>query len=180
VSQRAFKSMVCQAPTFHQNDAKLSTTIYQHKTFSFLRKHSLESRDIQEIAKIHQKLTDVIRIINQIYSVFVMMFFGGVFCIFNLFLFSLVTIGSYIVDPREAFMSLVVNVGWNFYDWMIIFVVIHSATAASGEGRKTTKFIYKLVNESVDAEINGRVMEIGFAWLHLKSFSSFFPPCLFS
>jgi hypothetical protein len=93
-----------------------------------------------------------------------------------LFLFSLVTIGSYIVDPREAFMSLVVNVGWNFYDWMIIFVVIRSATAASAEGRKTTKFIYKLVNESVDAEINGRVMEIGFAWLQLKSFSCFFPP----
>lgn len=118
--------------------------------------------DIQKLASIHHGLTEVIKTINQIYSTFVMLYFAGIFCMFNLFLFTLVTTKNYVKDPTEAFVSMLTNFEWNFYDVMLVIIVTRATTAASAEGKKTTKFIYKIVNTSMDSKLNGRVSEIGF------------------
>lgn len=102
-----------------------------------------------------------------------MLYFAGIFCIFNLFLFSLVTTKTYINDPLEAFMSMMTNFEWNFYDVMLVIIVIRATTSASGEGKKTTKFIHKIVNTSMDRKLNGRVSKIGFCRSNLKLFHRF-------
>lgn len=111
---------------------------------------------------IHQDLDDVINLINQIYSAFVMLYFGGIFSAFNLFLFSLVILKNYYEDPTEALIMLITNSEWNLYDIVIIFVIISSTTSATNEGRNSLSFIYKTVNTSTDGKLNERVSGIAF------------------
>lgn len=86
-----------------------------------------------------------------------MLYFGGIFCIFNLFLFSLVIVKRYYKDPTEAIIMTVANFEWNLYDIMIVIIVIRASTAASDEGRRALNLIYKIVNTSMDGKLNGRV-----------------------
>lgn len=101
-----------------------------------------------------------------------MLFFGGIFCFFNIFLFSLVVIRNYIVDPHQIVMSTIANFEWNFYDCIMIFIIIRSTTAASGEGKRTMSVIYKLVNASTDGKLNGRVGEIDVFFCFILHFFS--------
>lgn len=123
----------------------------------YSRRKALKLEDIQKLATIHHDLTEVIRFINQIYAAFVMLYFGGIFCIFNLFLFSLVIVKRYYKDPTEAIIMTVANFEWNLYDIMIVIIVIRASTAASDEGRRALNLIYKIVNTSMDGKLNGRV-----------------------
>lgn len=121
------------------------------------RKKALTTDDVQKLAAIHSLLTGVIGLINQIYSVFVMLYFGGIFCVFNLFLFSLVITKNYYQDLTEAIVMTIANFEWNSYDVALVFIVIQATTGASSEGRKTMNLIYKIVNTSMDGKLNGRV-----------------------
>jgi 7tm Chemosensory receptor len=128
------------------------------KTFPPLsRKKALTTVDVQKLATIHSQLTEVIELINQIYSVFVMLFFGGIFCLFNLFLFSLVITRDYYQNLTEAIMMTISNFQWNLYDVALVVLVIQATTAASGEGRRTMSLIYKIVNTAMDGKLNGQV-----------------------
>lgn len=92
-----------------------------------------------------------------------MLYFGGVFCLFNLFLFSLVMTKSSYEDSSEAIAMTIVNLSWNLYDSLIVISVIRATTRASGEGNKSLlKPIYKIVNASMDRKFNGRVWKILF------------------
>lgn len=126
------------------------------------RKRALRVEDVQKLATIHHNLAAVVKLVNQIYGFFVMLYFGGIFCFFNLFLFSLVVTKSYYKDLSEVIMMTIVNFEWNVYDIILIITVIHVSTSASGEGRKTRNLIYKIVNMSMDDKLNGRVSELGF------------------
>lgn len=88
-----------------------------------------------------------------------MLFFGGIFCFVNIFLFSLVVTRKYVFDPNEIVISTIANFEWNLYDVIMILIVIRSTVAASGEGRRTMSVIYKIVNAS-DGKINGRVGKV--------------------
>lgn len=121
------------------------------------RKTKLKAEDIQLLATIHRAAADVIALINQVYSISLMLFFGGIFCLFNIFLFSLVVSKNYFVEPHEIVISTLANFEWNLYDIAMIFTLIRSTTAASGEGKRTMNVIYKIVNASTDGKLNGRV-----------------------
>jgi hypothetical protein len=126
----------------------------------------LRIEDIQKLSTIHNELTEAIKFINQIYAAFVMLYFGGIFCLFNLFLFSLViTKRYYTSNVNEAIIVTISNFEWNLYDVMLIITVIRATTGASGEGKKATSLIYKIVNTSMDEKLNGRVSK---RWLLLQ------------
>lgn len=91
-----------------------------------------------------------------------MFYFGGIFCLLNLFLFSLVITKSYYTNPSEAVMMTIANFEWNMYDIVLVLTVIQSSTAASNEGKKATSLIYKFVNSSTDGKLNRRVGEMIF------------------
>lgn len=133
------------------------------QSFCHFRKKSLKIEDVLKLATIHHDITEVINVINQLYSGFVMLYFGGIFCLLNLFLFSLVITKSYYKDPAEAVMMTIANFEWNMYDIVLVLILIQSATAASSEGKnKATSLIYKIVNTSTDGKLNGRVSEMAF------------------
>lgn len=117
----------------------------------------MTTADVQKLAQIHSLVAEVIGLINQIYSLFVMLYFGGIFCMFNLFLFSLVITKNYYQDFSVAVMMTVANFMWNLYDVALVFIVIRATTRASGEGRRTMNLIYKIVNTSMDGKLNSRV-----------------------
>lgn len=121
------------------------------------RRKALTTADVQKLAQIHSLVAEVIGLINQIYSLFVMLYFGGIFCMFNLFLFSLVITKNYYQDFSVAVMMTVANFMWNLYDVALVFIVIRATTRASGEGRRTMNLIYKIVNTSMDGKLNSRV-----------------------
>ena len=86
--------------------------------------------------------------------------FCGIFCVFNLFVFSLVITKAYYTDKSELLVMVITNLEWNIYDVLMVFFVIRHSTAASGEGKKATSLIYKIVNTSLDEKLNGRVGEL--------------------
>lgn len=99
-----------------------------------------------------------------------MFFVGGIFCSFNIFLFSLVVTRNYVSDPNEILITTIANFEWNLYDVVMIIIAIRSTTAASGEGKRSMSVIYKIVNAS-DGKMNGRVGESdGFPASHLTFF----------
>lgn len=145
------------------------------KSFCHFRKKSLKIEDVLKLATIHHDITEVINVINQLYSGFMMLYFGGIFCLLNLFLFSLVITKSYYKDTAEAVMMTIANFEWNVYDIVLVLMLIQSTTAASGEGKKkATSLIYKIVNSSTDGKLNGRVREMAFL-----TFSTFYKLSVF-
>lgn len=125
--------------------------------FKIFRNPRISGVEIQKLAKVHDTLCEAITVINQIYSTFMMLYFAGIFCVFNLFLFSLVITKNYYSNPNEALIVNIGNFQWNFYDLFLIFIVIRSTTAASDEGKETSSLIFKIINTSMDGKLNGRV-----------------------
>lgn len=111
------------------------------------------------LATIHQNLTEVINIINQVYSVLLMFYFCGIFCAMNLFVFGLVITRAYYTTHSEVVIMTMANFEWNMYDMIMVFFVIRYSVAASEEGKKAMNLIYKIVNTSMDGKLNGRVRE---------------------
>lgn len=107
-----------------------------------------------------------------------MLYFGGIFCMFNLFLFSLVVTKSYYEDASEAIAMTIANLTWNVYDALIVIAVIRATTGVSAEEKNALKQIYKIVNTSMDGKLSGRVGVIAFllsnGGLKLSFFLCFF------
>lgn len=103
-----------------------------------------------------------------------MLYFGGILCIFNLFLFSLVITKRYYSNLNEALMMTVGNLQWNLYDVLLVIIVIRATTAAAGEGKKTISMINKAINESTDGKFNGRVGAVFVFKLRVRTFLSLF------
>lgn len=118
--------------------------------------------DVQKLASIHQDLAEVIAYINQIYSTLMSFYFGGIFCVCNLFFFNLVILRNYFSSVSEAAVTFICNFEWNIYDAMVILAIIHSSASTVTESRNALSFIYKTVNTSVDAELNRRVSDVEF------------------
>lgn len=133
--------------------------------------------DIQKLATIHHELSIVIKLINKIYSPLIMLYFGGIFCLFNLFLFSLVITSSYYNDFTQFTIMLVANAEWSCYDVAIVFIVICTSTKASNEAKRTANLIHKILNTSTDDQLIERVSQVkDLSHLFDEFYSHFFFP----
>jgi hypothetical protein len=117
----------------------------------------LTIQHVQTFATIHFEICNLIKFINVTFAPLAMLYFGGIFCIFNLFLFSLVTIKSYYHDYVDALWLTIVNVEWNVYDVLLIIIVCHVTTCVVYNGKRTICIIHKILNLSNDDRINGKV-----------------------
>lgn len=104
---------------------------------------SMSLRQLKEVSRIHQKLTQTIELMNESYSIVIMFFLAGAFCLFNLFLFCIKNmIFSFSFDLFSVFMSRVLL---NFYSFMLITLVIIIASHTTSEATKTIKILFTLI-----------------------------------
>ena len=109
--------------------------------------------DIRKLARIYGKLTDVIQLVNQTYSLQAMFFFAGSFWLFNLFLFGLIVFNSLYNKVHTMINIMISNVLWNTYDILFVVVVIIFGSGTLNDSHKTADLVYKALNITKDENI---------------------------
>lgn len=102
--------------------------------------------DIRKLARIYGKLTDVIQLVNQTYSLQAMFFFAGAFWMFNLFLFGLLVFKSLYNNSPYLVNFVISNALWNSYDIVFVAVIIIFGSGTLSDGHKTAELVYKALN----------------------------------
>lgn len=109
--------------------------------------------DLRKLARIYGKLTDVIQLINQTYSLQAMFFVAGAFWMFNLFLFGVLVFNSLHNHINTMVHIVVTNTLWNTYDIVFVVVVIIFGSGALSDSQKTADLVYKALNITKDESI---------------------------
>lgn len=73
---------------------------------------------------------------------------------------------SYYTNLNDSIMMTITNFETNVYDIAVVVIVLFSTTSATKEGKKALGCIYKAVNTSMDAKLNGRVSVAVFFAFH--------------
>ncbi|CRL05759.1 CLUMA_CG018788, isoform A [Clunio marinus] len=128
------------------------------KINDFIRLQVLSVENIQKLATIHDCLSEVIKLINQIYSFFLMIYIASFFLFFNLFLFGLVMGQHRYLNDSNVALRIIANITWNFHDISYLLLLIKFSASATDEGKKTLDLIFKAVNASLDEKLSERLM----------------------
>jgi 7tm Chemosensory receptor len=113
----------------------------------------VNTQQLRMISRVHLKLTDAIEHMNGSYCVMTMIFFGGAFCMFNFFLFSLKS--EIIHFNRDRFIAFSGKVLLNFYSFVMTMSVILVASLTTKEAKKGVKVLFEVMHCSQkDSQLN--------------------------
>lgn len=111
---------------------------------------------INQIMKIHDDLNEIVEIINACFSFPVMFYLYSLFANFLMFLFGLITIKSYF-NLDSMWLMFISNCVWNIYMISFPLIIMGVASATTREGQKTSSIVHKILNESIDREMDIKV-----------------------
>ncbi|CAO1439461.1 unnamed protein product [Diamesa serratosioi] len=111
------------------------------------------SNDIRKLARIYGKLTDVIQLINQTYSLQAMLFFAVSFWNINLFFFGLVVFNSLYGTIPKMIDIVISNALWNTFDFAFVMIIIIFGSGTLNDSHKTVDLVFKGINSTKDEYI---------------------------
>jgi 7tm Chemosensory receptor len=113
-------------------------------------------QQLRTISRVHLKLTDAVEHMNSGYCIMTMIFFGGAFCMFNFFLFSLKS--EIIHFNRDRFIAFSGKVLLNSYSFVVTMSVILVASLTTKEAKKSVKILFEVMHCSrKDSELSALI-----------------------
>lgn len=133
---------------------------------NFIRRLNMnEAKTVENLAKIHLKLSDATSIINKILSPVMFFSFGVTFAMLCIFVFLILFIGEF---WSEFTWFAIVNASLNLHMYLVMFGVIWSCAQTVEESKISIKLLFRaLINSENDIK-NKRVNIINISY-HFKT-----------
>lgn len=118
--------------------------------FLLRNKKTITAHQLKIISKVHLKITKTIETMNESYCLIMMIFIGGSFCMFNLFLFH---VKSFIFSSNAETLSFFLGKNLiHIYSFALTLMVIVVASRTPNEARRITRTLFEMIQKHEDEE----------------------------